>query len=107
MGEKYEGYSKSLKFLNLDSLHERREKSALMFAKKSVMNESFANFFPKQPKGHIMRTRYSDRYKVNKAHTERYRRSAIPYLQRLLIDDHQRQKKILKTLLQVNNDVFL
>ena len=106
MGKNYEGYSDSLKFLNLDSLHERREKGALKFAKKSVMNENFTSFFPKRPEGYIMRTRYSDRYLVNKAHTERYRRSAVPYLQRLLNEDHQSQKKILKTLLQVNNDVF-
>ena len=70
------------------------------------MNEKFSSFFPKNPEGHIMRTRFSDRYKVNKANTERYRRSAVPYLQRLLNQDHQRQKKILNTLmLQVNNDV--
>ena len=106
MGDKYEGYSRSLKFLNLDTLHERREKSALKFAKKSVMNESFANFFPKHPEGHTMRKKYSDRYLVNKAHTERYRRSAVPYLQRLLNEDHLKQKKILNTLLQVNNDVL-
>ena len=106
MGKNYEGYSKSLKFLNLDSLYERRENGALKFAKKSVMNEKFSSFFPKNPEGHIMRTRFSDRYKVNKANTERYRRSAVPYLQRLLNQDHQRQKKILNTLmLQVNNDV--
>ena len=68
------------------------------------MNENFTNFFPKHPEGHIMRTRYSDRYLVNRAHTERYRRSAVPYL--LKNEDHQSKKKILKTLLQVNNDVF-
>ena len=106
MGKNYQGYSDSLNFLKLDSLHERRKKNALKFAKKSVMNEKFSSFFPKNPEGHIMRTRFSDRYKVNKANTERYRRSAVPYLQRLLNQDHQRQKKILNTLmLQVNNDV--
>ena len=107
MGKNYEGYSKSLKFLKLDSLHERREKNALKFAKKSIKNENFSSFFPKHPEGHTMRKRYSDRFLVNKAHTERYRRSAVPYLQRLLNEDHLKQKKILNTLLQVNNDVFL
>ena len=107
MGKNYEGYSNSLKFLKLTSLYERREKGALKFAKKSVMNEKFSKFFPKNPEGHIMRTRFSDRYLVNNTHTERYRRSAVPYLQRLLNEDHQKQKKIIKTLmLQVNNDVL-
>ena len=46
-GKNYEGYSNSLKFLKLTSLYERREKGALKFAKKSVMNEKFSKFFPK------------------------------------------------------------
>ena len=106
MGKNYEGYSNSLKFLNLDSLYERREKVALKFAKKSIKNENFSNFFPKKAGGHTMRTRYPDRFMVNKAHTERYRKSAVPYLQRLLNQDHKREKEIISTLLQVNNDVL-
>ena len=106
MGKKYEGYSKSLKFLKLDSLHERREKNALKFAKKSVKHENFSNFFPKQSGIHTMRTRNPERFMVNKAHTERYKRSAVPFLQRLLNQDHMKQKKIFSTLLQVNNGVF-
>ena len=107
MGKNYESYSKSLEFLKLDSLHERREKNALKFAKKAIKNENFSSFFPKHPEGHIMRKRYSDRYLVNKANTERYKRSAVPYLQRLLNEDHLKQKKILNTLLQVNHDVLI
>ena len=106
MGNKYEGYSKSLKFLKLDSLHERREKNALKFAKKSVKHENFLNFFPKQSGIHTMRTRNPKSFIVNKAHTERYKRSAVPFFQRLLNQDHMKQKKIFSTLLQVNNGVF-
>ena len=106
MGKKYEGYLNSLKFLKLDSLQERREKNALNFAKKSAKHENFLNFFPRQEGGHTMRTRYPERYVVNKANTERYKRSAVPYLQRLLNQDYMKQKKIFSTLLQVNNDVF-
>ena len=54
-----------------------------------------------------MRTRFPDRYFVNKAHTERFKRSAVPYLQRLLNQDHAKQKKIFSSLLQVNNDVLV
>ena len=93
MGKDYEGYTKSLKFLKLDSLRERREISALKFAKKSVNDINFSNFFPKHPGSHNMRTRYPDKYVVNKAHTERYKRSAVPFLQRLLNEDHKRQNK--------------
>ena len=44
-------------------------------------------------------------YAVTNANTERYRKSAVPFLQRLLNDDYARQKKELKCLLQVNNDI--
>ena len=37
---------------------------------------------------------------------ERYRMSAVPFLQRLLNDDYAMPKKNLKSLLQVNNDVI-
>ena len=107
MGKNYEGYFNSLRFLKLDSLHERRKKNALKFAKKSVTNMNFSNFFPRHPGGHAMRTRYPERYVVNKAHTERYRNSAVPYLQRLLNEDYKKEKKIITSLLQVNNDVAL
>ena len=99
MGKNYEGYSNSLKFLKLDSLQERREKNALNFAKKSAKHVNFLNFFPRQEGGHTMRTRYPERYVVNKANTERYKRSAVPYLQRLLNQDFMKQKKIFSTLL--------
>ena len=51
---------------------------------------NFSNFFPRHPGGHAMRTRYPERYVVNKAHTERYRNSAVPYLQRLLNEDYMK-----------------
>ena len=104
MGKNYEGYSNSLSFLKLDSLHKRRKMNALKFAKKSVTNSNFSNFFPRHPGGHAMRTRYPEKYVVNKAHTERYRKSAVPYLQRPLNEDYNKEK-IITSLLQVNNDV--
>ena len=53
-----------------------------------------------------MRKRNPEKYAVNSAKTERYRRSAVPFLQRLLNEDYDLQKKNIKCLLQVNNDVF-
>ena len=49
--------------------------------------------------------RNHEKYVVKKANTERYKKSAVPFLQRLLNDDYSRQKKDLKSLLQVNNDI--
>ena len=53
-----------------------------------------------------MGTRNPNKYVVNHANTERYRKSAIPYLQRLLNQDYQERKKKIKSLLQVNNNSF-
>ena len=33
------------------------------------------------------------KYQVNKANTERYKNSSIPYMQRLLKNDHQKRKR--------------
>ena len=107
MGKDYQGYNQALEHMNLDSLKERREKMALTFAKKSLKLDKFSNFFPLNKAKHLMTKRNPDKYVVNGAYTERYRRSSVPFLQRLLNEDYARQKKELKCLLQVNNDVHL
>ena len=105
MGERYQGYKQALEHLNLDSLKERRKKMALSFAKKSLKLEKFSRFFPLNNAKHLMTKRNPDKYAVNSAKTERYRRSTVPFLQRLLNEDYAKQRKDLKCLLQVNNDV--
>ena len=107
MGNEYQGYKQALKHMNLDSLKERRVKMALTFAKKSLKVDKFSGFFPLNKAKHLMTKRNPDKYVINGAHTERYRRSAVPFLQRLLNEDYAKQKKELKCLLQVNNDVLL
>ena len=48
------------------------------------------------------------KYVVNyNCNTEHYGRSAVPFLQKLLNKDNEKQKKDLKCLLQVNNDIFI
>ena len=106
MGNKYQGYKEALQFMNLESLMDRREKMALNFAKKSLKMENFSKMFPLNNPKHLMKKRNHERYFVKSANTERYRRSAVPFLQRLLNDDYRRQKKDLKCLLQVNNDII-
>ena len=105
MGERYHGYKQALEHLNLDSLKERRKKIALSFAKKSLKLEKFSKFLPLNNAKHLMNKRNHDKYDVNSAKTERYRRSAVPFLQRLLNEDYAKQRKDLKCLLQVNNDI--
>ena len=105
MGNKYEGYEETLKFMKLDSLKQRREKMALKFAKQSLKQESFSKLFPLNTSKHIMAKRSPEKYVVKYTNCERYRKSAVPYLQRLLNKDYSKQKKDLKNLLQVNNDI--
>ena len=106
MGNRYQGYNEALKHMSLDSLRERREKMALRFIQKSLKHETFSRLFPLNFNDHLMRKRNPEKYSVNIAKTERYRKSAVPFLQRLLNDDYAKKKKDLKCLLQVNIDVF-
>ena len=92
------------------TLHERNitlttPKMALKFAKKSLKQESFSKLFPLNTSKHIMAKRSPEKYVVKYINSERYRKSAVPYLQRLLNKDYSKQKKDLKNLLQVNNDI--
>ena len=105
MGNKYQGYEEALKFLKLDSLKDRRIKMALNFAKRSLKLEHFSKMLPLNESSHIMNMRSSERFVVNVSNTERHRKSAIPFLQRLLNKDYLKQKKDLSKLLQVNNGV--
>ena len=52
-----------------------------------------------------MKKRSPEKYVVNHTNSERYKKSAVPYLQRLLNMDYSKQKKDLKCLLRVNNDI--
>ena len=49
--------------------------------------------------------RNPEKYVVNISKSERHKRSAVPFLQRLLNEDYLKQKKDFKKLLQVNNGV--
>ncbi len=106
MGTRYQGYEEALKFMKIDSLRERRLKMALRFAKKSVRHKNFLSVFPLNKSDHTMMTRNPAKYVVKNSKTERMKRSAVPFLQRLLNEDNDKQKKDLTALLQVNNGVY-
>ena len=67
--------------------------------------ENFSKLFPINHPEHLMKKRNQEKYVVTKANTERYRKSAVPFLQRLLNEDYSKQKKDLNCMLQVNNDI--
>ena len=95
-----------LKFMKIDSLKERRVKMALNFAKKSSRQDIFSSLFPLNENVHQMKTRNPESvYYIKKGNTDRMKRSAMPFLQRLLNEDIDKQRKDLRKLLQVNNGI--
>ena len=83
----YESYDNALKAMNMDTLDARREKLCLRFAKSCLRHKRMRSMFPVNTTSHAMMKRNFDKFKVNRAITERYKKSAIPYMQRMLNDE--------------------
>ena len=86
--DKYTGYKNALNKLNIQTLSERRQTLNLNFALKCVKNPKTQNMFPLNIKNHKMESRYTDKYKVQHANTERLKKSSIIYMQNLL-NEHE------------------
>ena len=84
--ERYESYENALKLLNMETLHERREKLLLKFALKSTQLKETKELFPLRNTQQSMNTRHTEKYVVQHAHTERLKHSTVPYLQKILND---------------------
>ena len=54
------------------------------------------NLFPKNQSNHGMKKRKGKLFKTNKTNTQRYKRSAIPYMQELLNKENDEKNFILK-----------
>ena len=61
--------------LNMETLEKRREKLCLNFAKKCLKSERMKTIFPENEKS-SMKTRNQERFRVNFANRERYKKSA-------------------------------
>ena len=79
--QRYKTYQNALNILNFD---ERREILCLNFAKRTSQHPKLKKMFPLNEKNHSMKTRKLEKYKVQVAHTERLKRSAIIFMQNLL-----------------------
>ena len=91
-----------MKLSKIQSLEQRRELLSLRFV-KNLKNANFAKFFPLKKANHVMDVRNPIKYHINKANTERYRKSTIPYLQRQLNRDVLKRKcefRYLETLFE-------
>ena len=80
----------------MDTLDERRKKICLKFAKNCLKNEKVKNMFPQNESKHGMTLRRRNRFKVNKLRTQRYKKSAVPYMQTLLNNNEESRKKIIR-----------
>ena len=73
----------ALEKANLKSLHDRRQTRCLNFGLKSIKHPQNKRIFPRNVQNpHNVRTH--EPFIVNKANNEFYKRSAIPYIQRML-----------------------
>ena len=98
LGEKYENYKDALKVVGIDSLEKRREELCLKFAKQCVRHEKLKGLFPRIERRHKMEKRNCEKFYVKKANTERYRKSAIPSMQRLLNQSEREMSDIYKRI---------
>ena len=86
LGNEFKNYEDALTKVNLDSLQERRKELCRKFAIKCTKSENVRvkDIFQIREKAHCMDTRKEEVYTVDYAHTERLKKSSIPYMQRLL-----------------------
>ena len=82
----------------MDSLEGRRQNLCLKFAKQCIKNEKLRNIFPRNQKDQSMKKRSGEKFVVKKAFTERYKRSAIPSMQRLLNNSEKEKTEIFRKI---------
>ena len=93
LGTEYSGYEAALKQCGLDSLSERRQKKCLQFGLKCLLHPIHSSMFPVNPQlNNLVNTRSKEHFLVNKARTDSYKDSTIPYIQRMLNDYVWNQK---------------
>ena len=76
-------YKAALSFLNLETLENRRNRLQLKFAKQAKEHEKLSHLFKKNNQTHQMKTRHKNTYS-EVALTDRYRRSSIINMQKIL-----------------------
>ena len=87
LGNEYKDYKSSLTRLDIQTLEERRNNLCLNFARKFTKSEKLKHMFPLKKTKHEMKTRHKEKFKVKHAKTERLKRSAVIYMQKLLNTD--------------------
>ena len=84
LGQNYSSYEEALDATSLISLNQRRQERCLKYAIKAVKHPENQKMLPANIVESPQITRKREQFHVNFAHSEAYRKSAIPSLQRLL-----------------------
>ena len=87
-----------LKELRLETLEKRREILCLKFAKRCLKNEKVKQIFEKTKSKHQMKKRTPRIYENKKARTKRYKQSSVPYMTKLLNDEHTKKYRSMYDL---------
>ena len=96
LGYKYTNYQQGLNILNLETLNKRRTKLCLRFAKECLKNEKVKKFFPINTSKHKMKKRRKKQFKQMTYKTERYKKSSLPYMRKLLNKEFELKTAIMK-----------
>ena len=96
--ENYIDYKTALKTLNIETLYDRRKKLCLKFARKCLKNENLKKLFPYRKSNHLMDKRKTEKFHIKQINTERYRKSAIPAMLRLLNEEDFILKEAISNL---------
>ena len=91
---KYKTYEEELEVLNIETLKKRREKLCLKFALKCTQTKKTSNIFKHTQKQHQMKLKSTNTFKITYSKTERLKRSAVPYMERLLNKYHKSKVKM-------------
>ena len=86
----------------LETLADRRQARCLSFAKKSAKHPRMRRIFPFNSFQSSHYTRDREIFHVNFARTEDYRKSAIPYCQRLLNKYYDRDQNTVNDNLELD-----
>ena len=96
IGNEYSTYRNGLKSLKLDTLEKRREILCLRFAKNCLKHEKMKNLFPLNKTKHCMKKRKQRKFQTKQHNTNRYKKSALPYMRKLLNIENAKKNQILE-----------
>ena len=91
--ERYISYENAISVLQIPTLVQRREILLYNFGRKCLFLEQTKHLFPLNPNSHDMIHRNTEKFSVIHAKTERLRKSTIPYIQRVLNDKHNENRR--------------